>query len=101
MAKTANVFTRVDPIIKEQAETVLSQLGVSMATAMEMYLRQIVLQRKIPFEMALPDVKPIDGNALSDEEFNVLMDKAMKDYAEKNVVGIEAFETEIQREFGL
>ena len=39
MARTANVFTRVDPGIKAQAETVLDQLGISMATAMEIYLR--------------------------------------------------------------
>ena len=39
MARTANVFTRVDPTIKAQAEAVLNQLGISMATAMEIYLR--------------------------------------------------------------
>ena len=59
MAKQASVYTRVDPMVKEQAETVLGQLGISMATAMEIYLRQIAMQRKIPFEMALPNDKPI------------------------------------------
>lgn len=59
MAKQASVYTRVDPMVKKQAETVLGQLGISMATAMEIYLRQIAMQRKIPFEMALPNDKPI------------------------------------------
>ena len=36
MSKTANVFTRVDPIVKEQAEAILNQLGISMSTAMGM-----------------------------------------------------------------
>ena len=49
------MITRIDPKIKEQAEKVLEQLGISMATAMEMYLRQIVLQKRIPFEIALPN----------------------------------------------
>ena len=57
MAKTANIFTRVDPEIKEEAEVVLSKLGLSMATAVEIFLRQIILQRRIPFEMALPSTE--------------------------------------------
>ncbi|PWM34374.1 MAG: hypothetical protein DBX65_07295 [Oscillospiraceae bacterium] len=36
---------------KAQAETVLDQLGISMATAMEFYFRPISFQRGIPFEM--------------------------------------------------
>ena len=59
MARTANVMTRIDPQIKEQAEMVLSQLGISMSAAMEMYLRQVALQRKIPFEVKLPSTEPI------------------------------------------
>ena len=51
MSKTANVFTRVDPALKNQAEAVLDQLGISMSTAMGMFLQQVVLQRGIPFEV--------------------------------------------------
>ena len=75
MPRTANVSARVDQKVKEQAEVVLSQLGISMGTAMEMYLRQIALQRKIPFEMALPTVEPVEYAALSDEQFDALMDE--------------------------
>ena len=54
MAKTANVFARVEPELKEQAEHVLDQLGISMSDAVGMFLRQIVLHNGIPFEMKLP-----------------------------------------------
>lgn len=95
MAKTLNVFTRVDSKIKEQAEIILSQLGLSMATAMEMYLRQIALQRKIPFELALPNNKPTACGSLSDDEFNLLMDQAMKQYGEGKCTPVEDFELEM------
>lgn len=102
MARTANVFTRVDPSIKAQAETVLDQLGISMATAMEIYLRQIALQRKIPFEMKLPDVsKPIAIGSLTDEEFNALMDKAAKSYADGLCTDVADFRAEMTKEIGL
>lgn len=48
MARTSNVFARVEPEIKEQAEQVLERLGIPMSNAVGMFLRQIVLQRGIP-----------------------------------------------------
>ena len=101
MAKTANIYTRVDPTVKEQAETVLNQLGISMATAMEMYLRQIALQRKIPFEMALPNVRPIALDDLSDKEFDALMERAVKEYADGNYVSVQDFEKQMEKEFNV
>lgn len=102
MARTANVFTRVDPSIKERAEAVLEQLGISMSTAMEMYLRQIALQRKIPFEMKLPDAKkPIAYDSLTDEEFDALMSRAAKSYADGECSDFNEFKAKISKEIGL
>ena len=49
MSKTATLNLRVDPETKASAEKVLSQLGLSMSTAIEVYLRQIILNGEIPF----------------------------------------------------
>lgn len=46
MAKTSNVFARVEPEIKEQAEMVLNKLGIPMSNAINIFLRQGVLQNK-------------------------------------------------------
>ena len=47
------MFARVEPELKEQAESVLDQLGIPMSNAVGMFLRQIVLQKGIPFEMKI------------------------------------------------
>ena len=60
MARTSNVFARVEPEIKEQAEQVLEKLGIPMSNAVSMFLRQVVLQRGIPFEMKLPQETPLE-----------------------------------------
>lgn len=99
--KSSNVMTRVEPVIKEQAEAVLNQLGISMSTAMSIYLRQIALQRKIPFEMALPTAQPITFSSLTDDEFNALMDKAAQSYASGKCVGVDEFKAELKKEIGL
>ena len=44
MAKTTNIFARVEPEVKEQAEKVLEHLGISMSNAIDIFLRQVVLQ---------------------------------------------------------
>lgn len=54
MAKDANVFARVDASLKEQAESILSQLGMPMSGAINIFLKQIVLRRGLPFEVTLP-----------------------------------------------
>ncbi|MDE6869829.1 MAG: type II toxin-antitoxin system RelB/DinJ family antitoxin [Clostridia bacterium] len=101
MAKNASVFTRIDPVVKEQAENVLNQLGISMATAMEMYLRQIAMQRKIPFEIALQSDKPIAYGSITDGQFNTLMEKSFAEYKNGETISAEDVEREMNRKYGL
>lgn len=68
MARTSNVFARVEPEIKEQAEHVLEQLGIPMSNAVGLFLRQIVLQQGIPFDVKLPLNKPLAIGSLSEEQ---------------------------------
>lgn len=39
--KTSNVTARVEPEVKEQAETILSDLGIPVSTAINIFYRQI------------------------------------------------------------
>ncbi|MBW1738884.1 MAG: type II toxin-antitoxin system RelB/DinJ family antitoxin [Deltaproteobacteria bacterium] len=55
MGNDSYVQARVDPHIKEQARNVLHELGMSMSEAIVVYLKQIILQRGIPFELKLPN----------------------------------------------
>ena len=80
MARTANIFVRVEPKIKEQAEEVLEQLGIPMSNAVGLFLRQVVLQRGIPFEMKLPAYEePVAYGSLTKEQFNAEIEKGMED----------------------
>ena len=79
MAKTSNVFARVEPEVKEQAETILNQLGIPMSNAVGMFLRQVVLQRGIPYEMKLPKTELLNYGSLTREQFDAEMEKGMAD----------------------
>ena len=43
---------RMDTELKKQADAMLSDMGLNMTTAMNMFLRQVVRQGRIPFEIA-------------------------------------------------
>lgn len=62
MEKSMTLNLRVNPTVKQEAEEVLKQLGIPMATAIDMYLRQISLTGGIPFAVSLPRV-PASVNA--------------------------------------
>lgn len=101
MSRTANVFARVEPEIKEQAENVLEQLGIPMSNAVSMFLRQIVLQRGIPFEMKLPQKGPLSLGALTKEQFNTEIEKGLADVKAGRVYSAEEVAAEMKRDFGI
>ncbi len=51
MAKTINVNIRVDEELKKQTENLLSDMGLNMTTAVNIFLRQVVRTGGIPFEI--------------------------------------------------
>jgi DNA-damage-inducible protein J len=56
MAKTTNLNIRIDKDLKEQAEVFFAELGLNMTTAINVFVRQSLRQRKIPFEISIePD----------------------------------------------
>ena len=56
MEKSMTLNLRVNPAVKQQAEDVLKQLGIPMATAVDMFLRQVSLTGGIPFSVSLPKI---------------------------------------------
>lgn len=97
MARTANVFARVEPEVKEQAESVLDQLGIPMSNAVGMFLRQIVIQRGIPFEMKLPSKRPLVLGELTKEQFDAELMKGMDDIENGRVYSADSVEAEMRR----
>lgn len=101
MARTANVFTRVDPDIKEQAEMILEKLGIPMSNAVGIFLRQIVLHNGLPFEVKLPASVPLSYSSLTKEEFDREIGNGFNDIKEGRVYSADEVETSLKRELGL
>ena len=49
--KNEVIHARISEDIKKECDSILSNIGISMSQAIDLYLRQIVLKRGIPFEL--------------------------------------------------
>lgn len=101
MARTANIFARVEPEVKEQAEQVLEQLGIPMSNAIGLFLRQVILQRGIPFDMKLPQSKPVSLDSLTEQQFNTEIEKGLADLSAGRVIAAEDVAQYLHQDYGV
>lgn len=52
--KTATARALIDPQIKKEAESILKSLGLNISTSIELFYRQVIAQKGLPFEMRVP-----------------------------------------------
>ena len=100
MAKDANVFARVDASLKEQAESILSQLGMPMSSAINIFLNQVVLRRGLPFEVTLPE-PPLSIGNMTKEQLNLELQKGYDDCLAGRVESAEKVFRELEAELDL
>ena len=55
--KTATARALMDPEVKKEAEKILKDLGLSVSTSFELFYRQVIAQRGLPFELHIPNEK--------------------------------------------
>ncbi|MCL1631945.1 type II toxin-antitoxin system RelB/DinJ family antitoxin [Sporolactobacillus sp. CPB3-1] len=94
MARTSNVFAHVEPEIKEKDEQVLEQLGIPMSYVIGLFLRQVVLQRGIPFHIKLLENKPLAFVSQNNEQFNAKIESGLADLIAEKVCQLKAPLTE-------
>ena len=86
MRKTTTLNLRVNPDVKKRAEEVLLQLGIPMATAIDIYLKQISITGGIPFAIKLPKA-PVSVNAdmMTTDEIHAKLKEGYNDIEKGNV----------------
>ena len=47
--KSANLYARIEPDVKEQAESILSALGIPASNAINMFYKQIIFKQGTSF----------------------------------------------------
>lgn len=90
MAEQATINIKIDKVVKESAEAVLSGMGLSTASAIGLFLRQTAQDRKIPFEITS------GTDFWHKEKMRMLMARILDTELAPNIIYLEPFlETKI------
>ena len=101
MAKSANLYARIEPELKEQAENILAALGIPASNAITMFYKQIILQRGMPFEVKLPPAHPLDVDTMTDSQLHAELEKGFADSEAGCSRPAKAVFDDIRRDYGL
>ena len=99
--KTANLYARIEPDVKEQAESILNSLGIPVSNAINMFYKQIILQRGLPFEVKLPVTQPVNIAALSEEELSTELEKGYADMLDGRTKSARKAFADIRKDYGV
>lgn len=84
----ASVNVRMDKDIKKEAEQLFAEMGMTMSNAINVFVRQVVRQQKIPFEISVEKVAkphPVYGSGKGlmqiAEDFDAPLDE-LREYME-------------------
>lgn len=82
---TTNLNIRTDKEIKDQAELIFSELGLTMTTAINMFLRTTIREHGIPFSLKL-DVPNETTVAAIEEGRRIALDSDVKGYTDMDLL---------------
>ena len=100
MAKTANMYARIEPDLESQAEAILSALGISTSNAITMFYKQIVLQKGLPFEVKLPE-HPLDISRMTAEQLDTELEKGYEEAKAGCTIPMAQAFANVRKEFGV
>ena len=99
--KSANLYARIEPDVKEKAENILATLGIPASNAINMFYKQIILQRGLPFDVKIPSSRPVDMSALSEAELNAELEKGYADIKAGRTREASAVFADIRKDYDL
>ena len=100
-AKTLNLYARIELEVKEEAESILAALGIPASNAINMFYKQIILNRGLPFEVKIPETGPANVSKLSEAELNVELERGYADMKAGRTKSARQAFADIRKDYGI
>lgn len=101
MATTSAVYARIDSNLKETAEGILGQLGISPSSAIQMLYSQIVLVKGMPFDLRLPQDRSITGSKMTRAELDTALTKGINSLQSGKKYSADEVDARLAKDFGI
>ena len=82
MAKTDTLNIRIEPELKKQVEKTLNDLGMNIADAVTIFLKQVVMTDSIPFIIRKPKLNTETIKAMEEAKKSINLSKGYADLNE-------------------
>ena len=82
-------------------EGILAALGIPASNAINMFYKQIILQRGLPFEVKMPSARPVDVSALSETQMNAELEKGYADMQAGRTRSAKSVFSDIRKDYSL
>lgn len=76
--KSASVNVRINENIKQHAESILEDLGLSRAVAIDLFYRQIILHNGLPFDLKL-NTPPLSTSDFTPSELENILSRGVEE----------------------
>lgn len=81
MASTTNISIRMDTELKSQADALFNELGMNISTAFNIFVRQALREKRIPFDISLNQPNQESIAAMLEAE-RIAKDPSVKGYTD-------------------
>ena len=92
-------YIPVDAKLNREAESVLSQIGMSYAHAVDILARQIIFRRKFPEYLEQPPIPCLDD--MTEDELDELFMQGIAEIEAGNSYTLDEVEQEMRDKYGL
>ena len=99
MANTKAVYARIDTKLKENAESILQQLGISPSSAIQMLYSQIVRTNGFPLDLHLSYQTPTALGNMSQTELNTALEEGYESALTGKKYSVEEVNQLMKEEF--
>ena len=99
MANTKAVYARIDTKLKENAESILQQLGISPSSAIQMLYSQIVRTNGFPLDLHLSYQTPTAIGNMSQTELNTALEEGYESALTGKKYSVEEVNQLMKEEF--
>ncbi len=79
MTKSATVRARIEPDLKEKAESIFERLGLSTTQAITLFYRQVDVHNGLPFDIVIPNETTWKTFEDTDADRNLIVCEDVKD----------------------
>lgn len=104
MADTSQVYARVKTNVKDKAEDILSKLGMSPSSAIEIFYDQVIYNNGLPFNVNLPrknksKSKPLSLSKMDKEQLRLELLKGLDSLNNDQQFNAEDVDQEFNRKY--